>query len=92
MIKKLNKLGYVKTKLYSKIFLTKEGLDEAKRLMHNHRVIEVFLKEILEYDLNKVHQEAHRLEHAFSEESIDRLDRFLNYPKVSPNGKKIPHN
>lgn len=92
MIKKLIKEGCVKAKPYSNIFFTKKGLKEAKKVMHNHRVIEVFLKEVLNYDLRKVHEEAHRLEHAFSEESIKRLDRFLGNPKRSPYGRLIPHN
>jgi len=91
MIKKLIKKRYLKAKPYSKIYLTKKGMNEARRIIHNHRVIEVFLKALLGYDIPKVHGEAHRLEHAFSEESIKRLDRFLNNPKLAPNGKPIPH-
>ncbi len=91
MIKKLVKKGLIKANPYSNIFLTKKGLTEARRVMHNHRVIEVFLKQILKHDLSKVHQEAHRLEHAFSESSINKLDDFLNHPKQSPAGKTIPH-
>ena len=91
MIKKLVKKGFVKSNPYSNIFLTKKGLKEAQRVMHNHRVIEVFLKHILDYDIIKVHEEANRLEHAFSEDSIRRLDDFLKNPKRSPHGKIIPH-
>ncbi len=91
MIKKLIRLGYIKAKPYSKIHFTKKGFQEAARVMHNHRVIEVFLKNVLDYNADKVHEEAHRLEHAFSEESIKRLDSFLKNPKISPLGKKIPH-
>jgi DtxR family transcriptional regulator, Mn-dependent transcriptional regulator len=91
MLKKLKKKGYVKFIPYSKVFLTKKGLNEAKRVMHNHRIIEVFLKKVLKYELSKVHDEANRLEHAFSEESIKRLEKFLKNPKKSPHGQIIPH-
>jgi len=90
MMRKLMNRRFLKAKPYSKIFFTKKGLKEARRIMHNHRVIEVFLKNVLSYDTNKVHDEAHRLEHTFSEESIKRLDRFLNHPKQSPYGMNIP--
>jgi len=90
MLKKLAENGYIKFSPYSKIFFTSKGLKEAQRIMHNHRVIEVFLKKILEYNLSKIHEEAHRLEHAFSEESIKRLDKFLNHPTRSPYGHDIP--
>ena len=97
MIKNLAKDGLLKVEPYSKIFFTKIGLEEARRVMHNHRIIEVFLNRILGYDTkivhedSKIHKEAHRLEHAFSEESIRRLDEFLKHPTESPFGYKIPH-
>ncbi len=91
MVRKLAERGFVKSNPYSNIFFTKKGLKESQRVMHNHRVIEVFLKNILNYGLNQVHEEANHLEHAFSDESIKRLDIFLSNPKKSPHGKLIPH-
>ncbi|MBN1156640.1 metal-dependent transcriptional regulator [Candidatus Woesearchaeota archaeon] len=91
MVRKLTNLGLLKTLPYSRIHFTKKGMAKAKRIMHNHRVIEVFLKDVLKYKKKDVHDEAHILEHAFSEESIRRLDSFLNNPKKSPLGKVIPH-
>jgi len=91
MIKKLVAKRYLKSKRYFNIYFTKKGLEEAKRVMHAHRVLEVFLRDILNYNLSKVHDEAHRMEHAFSEESLKRLDNFLKNPKQSPFGKQIPH-
>lgn len=91
MIRKLKAKRYITFEPYSDIFLSARGLKEARRVTHNHRVIEVFLKKILDYDLKKVHQEAHNLEHTFSQESIKRLDKFLHNPKISPSGKIIPH-
>ncbi len=92
MVKKLVRLGYIKCNRYSKIFMTRKGENEAKRIMHSHRVLEVFLADVLGYDISEVHEEAHRLEHAFSEESIKRLDLLLDNPKMSPSRKKIPSN
>ncbi len=92
MIKKLIRKKYLRAEPYSNIYFTKKGLKEAKRIMHNHRVIEVFLKDILNCDLRKVHEEAHKLEHTFSEYTIKKLDKFLSNPMISPYGKPIPHN
>lgn len=89
MIKKLTEKGYLKSKPYSDIFFTPKGLKEAKRITQKHRIIEVFLKKTLKYNVDLIHKEAHMLEHAFSEESIKRLDNFLNNPKTCPHGKKI---
>ena len=91
-IKKLTEQKYIISKSYSNIYFTKKGLKESKKIMHKYRVIEVFLKDVLNCDIKKIHEEAHKLEHAFSEYTIRKLDKFLNNPKISPMGKKIPHN
>ncbi len=90
MLKKLDRKGFIRAKPYSKIFFTSKGLTEAKRLSHNHRVICVFLKQVLDYEsLEEIEEQAHRLEHAFSDKAIRRLDNYLDNPDLCPKGKKI---
>lgn len=89
IIRKLSERGYLKAMPYSPVFLTDSGLKEAKRIIHNHRVIEYFLREALKCDMEIVHDEAHKLEHAFSETTIRKLDHYLGNPKISPYGKRI---
>lgn len=90
MFKKLIEQGYIKMQPYSGIFFTAKGLREAKKLTHKHRIIEVFLTKILKINKKNIHQEAHKLEHAFSDEVINKLSKFLNNPKSCPGGKQIP--
>ena len=90
MIKKLNKEKLILTEPYSKIRFTTKGLNKAESIIYIHRVVEVFLKDFLKYDTKEIYDEAHRLEHAFSKESIKRLDVLLNKPKKSLHGKTIP--
>jgi DtxR family Mn-dependent transcriptional regulator len=91
MIRKLVKEGYIIADKYSKIFLTDFGKEHARKIMYKHRIIEVFLTETLGYsDILKIHEEAHKLEHSFSDESIKRLDELMNYPKKTIAGKTIP--
>lgn len=90
MIKKLCQRGLTKMDLYSTIRLTPRGLRLAKVITHNYRVIEVFLEQTLQYrSPTKICQEAHCLEHAFSAESIKRLDKLLNNPTRCPHGDII---
>ena len=89
MLKRLSIKKLIKIYPYSKIILTAKGLKEAKKLTSKHRIIEVFLVDILKINKDKMHEEAHRLEHSFSDESIKKLARFLNNPKFSPRGNKI---
>ena len=90
MLMELNKEGLVQYKKYSKLRFTSKGKKIAKKLTFKHRIIENFLKDVLKIHSNDVHDEAHRLEHAFSDESISRLSRLLGNPKFDPHGKPIP--
>ena len=91
MVRELNSEGLISYKRYSKLRFTSKGRKIAKKLTSKHRLIELFLKNILKISTRSIHQEAHRLEHAFSDESITKLRRFLGNPKKDPHGKPIPH-
>ena len=90
MVKELNKEGLISYKRYSKLKFTVKGHRVAKKLTSKHRLIELFLKDMLKINSNNIHQEAHRLEHAFSDESIKKLKKLLGNPSKDPHGKPIP--
>lgn len=90
MAKALNKEGLISYKKYSKLRFTPKGKKIAKKLTSKHRLIELFLKDMLKIQSKKIHEEANRLEHAFSDESVESLRRLLHNPKTDPHGKPIP--
>ena len=90
MVLELNKEGLIDHKKYSKLKFTPKGRKIAKKLTSKHRLIEIFLKNILKIGQKHIHEEAHRLEHAFSDESIAKLRKLLGNPKKDPHGKPIP--
>lgn len=90
MVKELMSEGLVLHKKYSKLNFTPKGREIAKKLTSKHRLIEIFLKKTLKIKPKNIHEEAHRLEHAFSDESISKLRKFLGNPKKDPHGKPIP--
>jgi len=75
---------------YSAISFTRKGRELGKKLTYKHRIIECFLHDHLGFPASKVHTEAHKLEHAFSDEAITRLAEILSNPKTDPHGKPIP--
>jgi DtxR family Mn-dependent transcriptional regulator len=91
MLRKLDKDKLVASKLYGKISLTRKGLLYAVKITRKHRVIEVFLSETLKLKSKLIHEEAHRLEHAFSDESIESISKLIKNKKQCPHGKKIPN-
>lgn len=89
MIRTLRKEDFIEFTNYSKLRLTNKGEKFAKKLTYKHRIIELFLRDILKMDSKNVHEEANRLEHAFSDEAIERLKEVLGNPKKDPHGKPI---
>lgn len=88
-IKELTHDGLTLSRPYSTITLSKSGLALGKKMTYKHRLIEVFLHQTLKLPMNKVHVEAERLEHAFSDEAIKHLAIFLNHPTHDPHGSPI---
>lgn len=88
-LQELAKGAFVNYKKYGSVSLTSEGVKIAQNLTYKHRVIEVFLYKVLKQPMDTVHNEAHLLEHAFSDSSIKALDKLLGKPKVDPHGSKI---
>ena len=89
-LQELMQAGLVKKSAYPPIVLTERGNRAADLITHKHRIIEVFLHKTLKIPSGKVHKEAHRLEHAMSDDVIKRLARFLKNPKYDPHGRRIP--
>jgi DtxR family Mn-dependent transcriptional regulator len=90
MIKKLSKDGYVNYEKYKGITLTKNGEEYARNIVRRHRIWELFLHQILGLPWDKVHEEAHNLEHGASDELINRMEEMLDFPEFDPHGDPIP--
>ena len=90
MLKKLQDKKLVKYEKYKGVSLTKKGNSFATSVIRKHRLWETFLVNNLNFDWGEVHDVAEQLEHIKSEELVDRLDAFLDYPKFDPHGEPIP--
>jgi DtxR family Mn-dependent transcriptional regulator len=82
--------GLITINRRKEIHLTEEGQKIAEKIVRRHFLTERFLTDLLGLDWVKAHQEAHRLEHAISQEVEERLARLLNYPTTCPHGNPIP--
>ncbi len=70
--------------------LTEEGLRVSLQILRKHRLLELFMVQILGYSWDEIHEEAERLEHAISFRFVDRLARLLGEPDFDPHGDPIP--
>jgi DtxR family Mn-dependent transcriptional regulator len=90
MIRRLSGQGLVTHAPYKGVQLTREGRRAALRTIRRHRVIEAYLTQALGYPWDRVHDEAERLEHAASDELIDRMAAAIGEPETDPHGAPIP--
>jgi len=90
MLKRLSSMGLVDYNSYKGVRLTDFGTKIALEIIRHHRLLELYLKEKLGYSLDKVHEEACRLEHVISREFADKINELLGDPKFDPHGHPIP--
>jgi DtxR family Mn-dependent transcriptional regulator len=90
MVKALADEGLVEHQPRHGVRLTLEGRRVALNVLRKHRLVETFLVNVLKMDWSKVHDEAEQLEHAISDEVLDRLDALLGHPQADPHGDPIP--
>jgi DtxR family Mn-dependent transcriptional regulator len=90
MIRRLSEQGLLEHVPYRGVALTAEGRRAAVRMVRRHRIIEAYLVGRLGYSWDTVHDEAERLEHAVSEDLIERMADALGNPAFDPHGDPIP--
>jgi len=90
MLKRMAKNGLIERGKDASISLTDAGKQAAALLVRKHRLSERFLTDVLGMPWDKVHDEACKLEHAFSDEVEDGLNKLLQNPRTCPHGHPIP--
>ena len=90
MLKRMERESLVAHTPYYGVRLTAKGRVAAVKVVRRHRLLELFLAEILKYDHDAAHTEAERLEHHISEEFETKMDALLGFPKTCPHGSPIP--
>jgi DtxR family Mn-dependent transcriptional regulator len=91
MVKTLAESGLVRYEPYAGVALTPAGEKLAALVLRRHRLIELFLVQMMGYAWDEVHDEAEHLEHAVSDRLIDRIDEMLGRPETDPHGDPIPN-
>src|ERR1700693_273338 len=90
MVAKLSAQGLVEHDRYRGQQLTREGRKVALELVRHHRLLEMFLVQVLGYSWDEVHDEAERLEDVISERMEQRIFELLGRPQLDPHGHAIP--
>jgi DtxR family Mn-dependent transcriptional regulator len=90
MVKTLAEAGLAEYEPYSGVRLTSAGERLAGLVLRRHRLVELFLVQVLGMSWDEVHDDAEQLEHVVSERLIERIDEMLGRPTRDPHGDPIP--
>jgi DtxR family Mn-dependent transcriptional regulator len=90
MLKRLAEAGWIEYTPGTGAKLTETGLTEALRVIRRHRLIELFLTQVLGLDWSEVDAEAEALEHAISPRLEQAIAAHLGEPLEDPHGHLIP--
>lgn len=90
MVKRLSKMGLVDYQSYKGASLTSAGKKIALEIIRHHRLLELYLLEVMGYSWDEVHDEAEKLEHHISEQFEDKIAELLDNPTHDPHGDPIP--
>lgn len=90
MVQRLAQQGWLEYERYRGVRLTEMGKKAALSTLRRHRVIESYLVHSLGYGWDEVHEEAERLEHAASNQLVDRMADAMGNPLTDPHGAPIP--
>ncbi|MGQ0733852.1 MAG: metal-dependent transcriptional regulator [Acidobacteriota bacterium] len=90
MVKALAEAGLADYEPYNGVRLTPAGSRLAALVLRRHRLIELFLVQVLGMRWDEVHDDAEQLEHVVSDRLIERIDELLGHPEVDPHGDPIP--
>jgi len=90
MIQRLAEQGLVSHEPYRGVRLTDDGRRVALEMLRHHRLLETYLKQVLGYSWEEIHEEAERLEHVISERFEARIAEAMGHPTHDPHGDPIP--
>ncbi len=90
MLKRLQSVGYVKHVPYQGVELTDLGREEALQEIRRHRILEVFLVNVMGFTWDEAHEHADELGAGLNDQLTDRMAEMTGFPQRCPHGEPIP--
>ncbi|MBL8134968.1 MAG: metal-dependent transcriptional regulator [Anaerolineae bacterium] len=90
MMQRLKEAGYIEHEPYRGITLTSAGEREALTNIRRHRLVEVFLVDVMKFGWHEVHDDADSLGEVVSELIVDKMSQMTRAPRRCPHGEPIP--
>ena len=89
MLQRLAEKNLLEYTRYHGVRLTENGVNEARKLLRKHRLLEVLFVKFLNYDIQKACYEASKLDYHASENLVNTICRTYGHPETCPCNKAI---
>ena len=76
-LKSLKEIDLVDYEAYGEIKLTERGKEEATNVIKKHNVLKAFLIQILNVDSKTAEEEAKKMKHAISEDTVNKFSEYI---------------
>jgi DtxR family Mn-dependent transcriptional regulator len=86
-LRKLSEDGLVTHERYGYVVLTMKGSEVAEDVFHRHETVRQFLREILGMDAEAAADDACKMEHSLSPDTVNRLALFMEFVSSCPRGE-----
>lgn len=90
MVRRLKDEGYLVHEPYRGVRLTASGEAMSLPAIRRHRLVEVFLVEVMNFGWEEVHDLADVFELGIDDAIEDRIDALCGHPRFCPHGDPIP--
>jgi len=90
MLKRLQNVGFVKHVPYQGVELTERGREAALREIRRHRLLEVFLVNVMGFTWDETHEHADDLSAGLNDRLTERMAEMTGQPTRCPHGEPIP--
>ena len=90
MAREAARRGWIESDSADPLILTDTGLAEARRVVRNHRLWELFLTQEAKLAADHVHSDAEYIEHVLPRDVVEKLERMLHHTGHDPHGRPIP--
>ena len=86
-LKRLSEEGLVNHERYGYVGLTTKGKKLAEDVFHRHETVRQFLAGVLSLDPNTAEEDACKIEHTLSPDTVSRLAKFIEFVEACPCGE-----
>ena len=90
MLRRLRNAGFISHEPYKGFLLTERGTEEALKELRRHRILEVFLVNIMQFTWEEAHEHADELGRGLTDTVVARMAEMTNHPTRCPHGEPIP--